>query len=91
MSEKKQERHERAEAFRQQIALIGERKEAIRGLIAKTSYDEADEQRIQILFSRVSLAEGCVTEYMSLIEHLYKNENAGLRKRAEEFYKRWNA
>ena len=89
MSEQKQERHERAEAFRRQIALPGERREAIQSLIAKDSFDEADEQRIKILFSRVSLAEGCGKEYMDLIERLYKDDR--LRDRAHEFYKRWQA
>lgn len=89
MTERQEERHERAEVFRRQIALPNQRKEAIRSLIAKGEFDDADEQRIKILFSRVSLAEGCESEYMSLIERLYKDDS--LRQRAHEFYKRWHA
>ena len=85
----KEERHERAEIFRRQIAFPNQRKEAIRSLVNKSQYDAADEQRIKILFSRVSLAEGCETEYMMLIERLYKDDS--LRNRAHEFYKRWHA
>lgn len=85
----KQQRHEKAEQFRLQIAFPNQRKEAIRSLIAKNNYDESDVQRIKILFSRVSLAEGCENEYMSLIEHLYKDDS--MRERAHQFYKRWHA
>ena len=88
MTEKEQ-RHERAEAFRRQIAFPGQRREAIRSLISKTSYDESDELRIKILFNKVSLTEGCEAEYMALIERLYKED--ALRPRAHEFYKRWHA
>lgn len=87
--ELKLERHEKAEAFRRQIALVGERKQAINSLLAKTSYDEADEQKIKILFNRISLAEGCEKEYTALVVRLYEDEHLG--KRAQEFYKRWNA
>lgn len=89
MTNEKISRHQRAEAFRQQIALPNQRKEAIRTLIAKKSYDEADEQRIKILFNKVSLAEGCEKEYMALIEHLYRDER--MQPLAREFYKRWHA
>ena len=85
----KEERHAKAEAFRRRIAFCGERKQAIRSLLAKEAYDEGDEQEIKILLNRVSLAEGCEAEYMSLVERLYNDE--ALRARAQEFYKRWHA
>ena len=87
--EEKKLRHERAEAFRQQIQWPNQRKEAIRTLVEKEHFDEADEQRIKILFNKVSLAEGCEQEYMKLIERLYRDES--LQPRAREFYKRWHA
>ena len=89
MTEDKKFRHERAEAFRQQIANVGERKEAIMTLVDKESFDDADVQRIKILLNRVSLAEGCGKEYTALINRLYKDDS--LRARARDFYKRWNA
>lgn len=89
MTEDKKFRHERAEAFRQQIALIGERKEAIMALVGKESFDEADKQRVTILLSRVSLAGGCEKEYSLLINRLSKDDS--LKAKARDFYKRWNA
>jgi len=83
------ERHEMAECFRHQIARPTQRKEAIQTLLQKESYDESDKLRVKLLFKRVSFAEGCETEYLMLVERLYKDD--ALRPIASEFYRRWMA
>lgn len=85
----KEERHKKAELFREQISRPAHRREAILGLISKKTYDESDILRLKILFNKVSLAEGCDGEYKKLIVRLYQEDP--LRPMAEDFFKRWNA
>ena len=57
----KKEKHEKAEEFRGQIALPVQRNATISELLTKSSYDESDKLRINILFQKKAYLEGCET------------------------------
>jgi len=84
-----EKRHELAENFRQQIEWPAQRAEAIRSILAKSSFDESDKLRIKILLSKLSYAQGCDQEYVNLINRIYYD--AEWHKDAKSFYRRWTA
>lgn len=89
----KEARHEKAEQFRQEIALPGQRAAAIRNIVAKDVYDETDNLRIRILLQKPDYVAGCKSEYGLLLRRLIEpsNSDESLKETAKKLFKRWFA
>ena len=88
----KQKRHEKAEKFRQEIALATQRASAIRSLVAEDVCDETNNLKIRILLQKPNF-NGCEKEYAMLLHRLIEpsNPDASLRELAIKTNKKWHA
>ena len=89
--EEQERRHLIAENFRRQIEMPTQRSEAVRTLLAKESFDESDKIRIKELLRKTSYADPCEDDYLKLIARLCNSGDNEFKRRAEDFYRRWNA
>lgn len=81
----KKENHQKAEEFRGQIALPVQRNATISELLTKSSYDESDKLRINILFQKKAYLEGCENNYKLLAARVATLGDDKLAKKATAF------
>ena len=86
----KQKKHEKAEAFRREIAMPAQRAAAIRDLTSKTVYDESDELRLTILLQKTDYLQGCESEYAALVSKVAGAGSEKMKSKALDFFKRWH-
>lgn len=81
----KKEKHQKAEEFRRQIALPVQRNSAISELLTKSSHDESDKLRLNILFQKKAYLEGCENNYKLLAARVATLGDDKLAKKATAF------
>lgn len=81
----KKENHQKAEEFRGQIALPVQRNATISELLTKSSYDESDKLRINILFQKKAYLEGCENNYKLLAARVATLGDDKLAEKATAF------
>lgn len=81
----KTEKHQRASAFRAQIAQPAQRNHAISEIISKAELDESDKVRITVLFQKRQYAEGCREGYIRLIKKVEQSGDETLIAKAKNF------
>lgn len=84
----KQERHLKAKAFRERIAMPSQRKNAISELISKNEFSEVDRVYLDVLFQKTSYISGCQHEYRLLIIKLRSLGEDTLSEKISTFEKR---
>ncbi len=88
ISMEKKEKHLKAQAFRERIAMPTQRKSAIMELVSKSEFSEVDRVYLDVLFQKTSYISGCQHEYRLLIIKLRTIGESTLSEKISTFEKR---
>lgn len=86
----KEERHQKAENFRNEILSVANRNQVLVALSGKSDYSETDRIHIVVLFQKSSYLTGCESAYIRLIEKIRQHGDAELITKTTAFAKRLN-
>lgn len=81
-------RHQKAESFRQEIALTANRNQFINSLLIKDVFDDSDKLRITILFQKSAYLNGCEDGYAMLIQKINSLGDSELAAKISSFTKK---
>lgn len=81
----KEEKHAKANEFRNRITMPAQRKSTIQELLKKEQYSETDKICLPILFQKTSYIEGCESEYRLLILKLKGRTDLSLESKLNHF------
>ena len=84
----KKEKHLKAQAFRERIAMPTQRKSAIMELVSKSEFSATDRIHLVVLFQKTSYISGCQHEYRLLIIKLRTLGEEALSEKISTFEKR---